>query len=298
LPVSQYYLQQLINGLMLGSLYALVAIGFSMIYGIVRLINFAHGDVLMIGAFMTMALIAAGTPWLLVAPVVLLTGALAGITIERVVFRPIRGAPQVTGFIATLALSVMIENGGLMLLSPQPRNFLFPDLMRTRVPIGPVTVSLTDLVIIVTTLVLVGVLMVIVRHSRLGIAMRATAENLAVARLMGIDVNRTIMAAFALGSALAAIAGLLWGGRFGQIDPLTGLAPGLKAFVACVIGGVGSIPGAMLGGYLLGLGEVLFLGLLPSEYAGYRDAFVFATLILVLLVLPNGLLGRSEEERA
>jgi branched-chain amino acid transport system permease protein len=298
LPVSQYYLQQLINGLMLGSLYALVAIGFSMIYGIVRLINFAHGDVLMIGAFMTLALIAAGTPWLLVAPVVLLTGALAGITIERVVFRPIRGAPQVTGFIATLALSVMIENGGLMLLSPQPRNFLFPDLMRTRVPIGPVTVSLTDLVIIVTTLVLVGVLMVIVRHSRLGIAMRATAENLAVARLMGIDVNRTIMAAFALGSALAAIAGLLWGGRFGQIDPLTGLAPGLKAFVACVIGGVGSIPGAMLGGYLLGLGEVLFLGLLPSEYAGYRDAFVFATLILVLLVLPNGLLGRSEEERA
>jgi branched-chain amino acid transport system permease protein len=298
LPVSQYYLQQLINGLMLGSLYALVAIGFSMIYGIVRLINFAHGDVLMIGAFMTLALIAAGTPWLLVAPVVLLTGALAGITIERVVFRPIRGAPQVTGFIATLALSVMIENGGLMLLSPQPRNFLFPDLMRTRVPIGPVTVSLTDLVIIVTTLVLVGVLMVIVRHSRLGIAMRATAENLAVARLMGIDVNRTIVAAFALGSALAAIAGLLWGGRFGQIDPLTGLAPGLKAFVACVIGGVGSIPGAMLGGYLLGLGEVLFVGLLPSEYAGYRDAFVFATLILVLLVLPNGLLGRSEEERA
>jgi branched-chain amino acid transport system permease protein len=296
--VSQYYLQQLINGLMLGSLYALVAIGFSMIYGIVRLINFAHGDVLMIGAFMTLALIAAGTPWLLVAPVVLLTGALAGITIERVVFRPIRGAPQVTGFIATLALSVMIENGGLMLLSPQPRNFLFPDLMRTRVPIGPATVALTDLVIIVTTLILVGVLMVIVRRSRLGIAMRATAENLAVARLMGIDVNRTIMAAFSLGSALAAIAGLLWGGRFGQIDPLMGLAPGLKAFVACVIGGVGSIPGAMLGGYLLGLGEVLFVGLLPPEYAGYRDAFVFATLILILLVLPNGLLGRSEEERA
>jgi branched-chain amino acid transport system permease protein len=115
---------------------------------------------------------------------------------------------------------------------------------------------------------------------------------------MGIDVNRAIMAAFALGSALAAIAGLLWGGRFGQIDPLMGFAPGLKAFVACVIGGVGSIPGAMLGGYLLGLGEVLFVGLLPAEYSGYRDAFVFGALIVVLLVLPNGLLGRSEEERA
>ncbi|MGH6905667.1 MAG: branched-chain amino acid ABC transporter permease, partial [Geminicoccaceae bacterium] len=122
--------------------------------------------------------------------------------------------------------------------------------------------------------------------------------NLAVARLMGIDAGRTIMAAFALGSALAAIAGLLWGGRFGQIDPLMGFAPGLKAFVACVIGGVGSIPGAMLGGYLLGLGEVLFVGLLPPAYSGYRDAFVFATLIVILLVLPNGLLGRSEEERA
>jgi len=137
-----------------------------------------------------------------------------------------------------------------------------------------------------------------VRRTRLGMAMRATAENLAVARLMGIDVNRAIMAAFALGSALAAIAGLLWGGRFGQIDPLMGFAPGLKAFVACVIGGVGSIPGAMLGGYLLGLGEVLFVGLLPAEYSGYRDAFVFGALIVVLLVLPNGLLGRSEEERA
>jgi branched-chain amino acid transport system permease protein len=233
-----------------------------------------------------------------VTAVVLLTGALAGITIERAVFRPIRGAPQVTGFIATLAVSVMIENAGLMLLSPQPRNFLFPDLMRVRVPVGAATVALTDLVIIATTLVLVGVLLLIVRRTRLGMAMRATAENLAVARLMGIDVNRTIMAAFALGSALAAIAGLLWGGRFGQIDPLMGFAPGLKAFVACVIGGVGSIPGAMLGGYLLGLGEVLFVGLLPAAYSGYRDAFVFATLIVVLLVLPNGLLGRAEEDRA
>lgn len=296
--MSQYVLQQLINGLMLGSLYALIAIGFSMIYGIVRLINFAHGDVVMIGAFATLGLVAAGTPWLLVAAVVLLIGALAGITIERAVFRPIRGAPQVTGFIATLAVSVMIGNAGVMLLSPQPRNFLFPDLMRTRVPIGPATVALTDLAIIATSLILAGLLVLIVQRTRLGMAMRATAENLAVARLMGINVNRAIMAAFALGSALAAVAGLLWGGRFGQIDPLMGFAPGLKAFVACVIGGVGSIPGAMLGGYLLGLGEVLFVGLLPAAYSGYRDAFVFATLIVVLLVLPNGLLGRPEEDRA
>ena len=143
--------------------------------------------------------------------------------------------PDVPAFLKLIA--PMVKPGGVMLLSPQPRNFLFPDVMRTRVPIGPATVSLTDLVIIATALILAGVLVLIVRRTRLGMAMRATAENLAVARLMGIDVNRAIMAAFALGSALAAIAGLLWGGRFGQIDPLMGLAPGLKAFVACVIGG-------------------------------------------------------------
>ncbi len=297
--MSGYYLQQLLNGLMLGSLYALVAIGFSMIYGIVRLINFAHGDLLMVGAFTTLGLATTGFfPWWTMALFVLLTGALAGITVERVAIRPIRGAPQVTGFIATLAVSVVIENGGLMLLSGQPRTFLFPDWMRLRVPLGPASVAMVDLVIIASTLILCLCLLLFVHRSRTGRAMRALADNLLAARLMGIDVDRVIMTAFAIGSAFAAFAGLLWGGRFGQIDPLMGFAPGLKAFVACVIGGVGSITGAVLGGYLLGLAEVMFVGLLPPIYSGYRDAFVFASLVLVLLILPNGLLGRPEEERA
>jgi branched-chain amino acid transport system permease protein len=296
--MSQYLFQQLVNGLALGSLYALVAIGFSMIYGIVRLINFAQGDLVMIGAFTTLALAAAGTPWPLTLAIVLAVGALAGATIETLVFRPIRGAPQVTGFIATLAVSVIIQNTTLMLLSGQQRNFLFPAEMRARVAFGGVSASVTDLVIIGVTLVLIAALFLVVQRTRFGIAMRATAENLMAARLMGIAVNRTILAAFAIGSALAAVAGLLWGGKFGQIDPLMGLVPGLKAFVACVIGGVGSIGGAMLGGYLLGMAEVLFVGLMPQAFAGYRDAFVFGLLILVLLVKPSGLFARHVDERA
>lgn len=296
--MSGYHLQQLINGVMLGSLYALVAIGFSMIYGIVRLINFAHGDVMMLGAFATLGLVAAGVPWPLVLLFVVAVGGLAGITIERAIFRPMRGAPQVTGFIATLAVAIAIQNAMLMTVSGQPRNFMFPDLLRARVALGPANVGAIDLVIILVSVAVCTTLVLFARHSRVGIAMRATADNLQAARLVGIPVDRTIMLAFAIGSAIAALAGLLWGGRFGQIDPLMGFQPGLKAFVACVIGGVGSITGAMLGGYLLGIAEVMFVGLLPPALAGYRDAFVFLLLIVVLLVMPNGLLGRSEEERA
>jgi branched-chain amino acid transport system permease protein len=296
--MSQYVFQQLVNGLALGSLYALVAIGFSMIYGIVRLINFAHGDLVMIGAFTTLAMVATGVPWPLILLVVLIVGAGAGMTLGTIVFRPLIGAPQVTGFIATLAVSVAIQNAALMILSGQPRNFLFPAVMRQRVGLGGVTASMTDLAIIAITLVLIAVLLLVVYRTRLGVAMRATAENVTAARLMGIAVNRTIIAAVAIGSALAAAAGLLWGGKFGQIDPLLGFVPGLKAFIACVIGGVGSIGGAMLGGYILGLAEVLFVGLLPPQVAGYRDAFVFLLLIVILLVKPSGLFVRHVDDRA
>jgi branched-chain amino acid transport system permease protein len=164
--------------------------------------------------------------------------------------------------------------------------------------IGEISFRVIDLVIILSALILMCGLILLVHKTRLGMAMRATAENIDVARLMGININRTIMAAFAMGSALAAIAGLMWGGKFGQIDPLLGFIPGLKSFVAAVIGGVGSIPGAILGGYILGLAEVLFVGLLPPIYSVFRDAFVFSTLIIILLILPNGILGKKIEERA
>jgi branched-chain amino acid transport system permease protein len=294
-----YIAQQIVNGLILGSMYALVAIGFSMIYGIVRLINFAHGDIVMIGAFVTLGLLQSlGAPFPVVAIGVLLSGAVMGIVIERAAFRPMRGAPQVTGFIASLAVSIMLQNLGVLTLTAQPRNFAFPDYMQTVFHVGAVSFRLIDVVIMLSAVFLMGMLLLLVHKTKLGMAMRATAENLDVARLMGIKINRTILAAFAVGSALAGIAGLMWGGKFGQIDPLLGYVPGLKSFVAAVIGGVGSIPGAILGGYVLGLAEVLFVGLLPPIYSAFRDAFVFAALILILLALPNGILGQAAEDRA
>ena len=292
-----YIAQQIVNGLILGSMYALVAIGFSMIYGIIRLINFAHGDVVMIGAFITLYLLQVlGAPFPLVALVVLISGAIIGILIEKGAFRPMRGAPQVTGFIASLAVSIMLQNLGILFLTAQPRNFTFPDYLQSVINAGPVSFRVVDLVIMLSALVLMCSLILLVNKTRLGMAMRATAENIDVARLMGININRTIMATFAIGSALAGVAGLMWGGKFGQIDPLLGFVPGLKSFVAAVIGGVGSIPGAILGGYVLGLSEVLFVGLLPPIYSAFRDAFVFSTLILILLILPNGILGKKIEE--
>ena len=294
-----YLAQQLVNGLILGSMYALVAIGFSMIYGIVKLINFAHGDIVMIGAFLTLGLMeTAGLPFPLVAAFVFVLCSATGILIERASFRPMRGAPQVTGFIASLGISIMIQNLGILTLSAQPRNFRFPNYMQSILHLGPVSFRVVDLVIIVTAIMLMIALIFLVKKTKLGIAMRATAENLDVARMMGININRTIMATFAIGSGLAGIAGLMWGGKFGQIDPLMGYIPGLKSFVAAVIGGVGSIPGAILGGFVLGFAEVLFVGLLPPIYSSFRDAFVFGTLILILIALPNGLLGKDLEDRA
>ncbi len=297
---SGYLIQQLANGLILGSMYALVAIGFSMIYGIVRLINFAHGDIVMIGAFTTLALMESVNvvPFPLVAVSVALVGCFAGILIERISFRPMRGAPQVTGFIASLGISIMLQNLGILVLTAQPRNFSFPKYMQAMIQAGPVSFRVVDLVIFASAVCLMAALIFMVKKTKLGMAMRATAENLDVARLMGININRTIMATFAIGSGLAGIAGLMWGGKFGQIDPLMGYIPGLKSFVAAVIGGVGSIPGAILGGFILGISEVAFVGFLPPIYSSYRDAFVFGTLILILIALPNGLLGKDMEERA
>ena len=294
-----YIVSQVASGLILGSMYALIAIGFTMIYGIVRLINFAHGDIFAIGAFTMLASVSVlGLPVPVAAAVVIAVGALSGILIERLAFRPMRGAPQVTGFIASLAVAVFIENLAVMTISAQPRTFLVPDYMNTAVQLGSLSLRVIDISIVVLAIVLMLGLVLLVRFTRAGVAMRATAENYDVARLMGININRTIALAFAIGSALAAAGGLMWGSKYGQISPGMGLLPGLKAFVAAVIGGVGSIPGAVLGGYVLGLAEVLFVALLPPEYSGYRNAFVFMALIVVLLAMPNGILGRNTETRA
>lgn len=296
---GDYVLQQLAGGLVLGSVYALIAVGFSMIYGIVRLINFAHGDVLMVGAFTALgAFLVLGFPLWAALLVVLSVGAMLAMLIDFIAFRPQRSAPQVNGFITSLGVSILMQNLGVLLLTGTPRPFNLPDWLRENIEVLGVRITVLEAVIVCMTVLILLALTGLVRGTRIGIAMRAAAENPMTAQLMGIRLNRTIATAFATGGALAAIAGVMWAGRAGQIDPLMGIVPGLKAFVAAVIGGVGSLVGAVLGGYILGFGEVLFVGLLPPAYGAYRDAFVFGLLIVILLVLPNGLLGRSSEERA
>jgi branched-chain amino acid transport system permease protein len=216
-----------------------------------------------------------------------------------VAYRPVRGAPDVMMLLSSLAVSIFIENVFVMLLSPVPRSFreVSPDFLDVVNHWGPLTLSNVNLVTLAVTLVAFGLLTVFVTRTRLGVSMRATAEDLMGAQLVGININRVVQVAFAVGSALAAAAGLLWAARLGKIDPLMGFIPLLKAFVAAVIGGFGSLAGAVLGAYVLGFAEIFLIGFLPPSLSSYRDAFVFLLLIVVLLVRPNGILGSAEREK-
>jgi branched-chain amino acid transport system permease protein len=292
--VLVYVLQQAINGLTLGSIYALTAIGLSMVYSLLRLINFAHGDLLMIGAFASLALGQGRAGPLSYAAAILIplaAVALLGMGIERVAYRPIRKTPEVTALIVSLAVSVIIQNLFVMTVTAQPRRFALPEFLTRIEVIGPLIVSRTAMLTVASAAVLLLLLQVFVTRIRLGIAMRACADDVDAVELMGADSNRVIMAAFGIAGALAAVGGIMLGGLYGRIDPFMGFLPGLKAFVAAVLGGLGSLPGAMLGAYVLGFAEIFFVGMLPPVFSGFRDAMVFALLILILLIRPQGLLG-------
>ena len=294
---ASYIAQQVVNGLNLGSIYALVAIGLTIVYGILRLINFAHGDLLMVGAYLSLALVVNGALPLgaaVLLPMIVVGG--VGILVERLAYRPLRGAPEVAMLITSLAVSSVIQNGTVMTLSAQPRAFRLPQGLIAPHDVAGIGFSTLNVLTVGVALILMLLLTLFVTRTRVGIAMRACAENLRAARLMGININQVIAYAFAIGSALAAVAGFMWAGRFGSIEPFMGFLPGLKAFVAAVIGGIGSIPGAMLGGYLLGFAEIFFVGFLPPEVSGYRDGFVFALLLLVLLLRPHGLLPTASHK--
>ncbi|GIV68924.1 branched-chain amino acid ABC transporter permease [Caldilinea sp.] len=294
-----YVAQQIINGVNLGSMYALIAIGLTMVYGLLRLINFAHGDLLMLGAYLGLLLVSAAfTPLILTLFIPMLVIGFVGILVERLAYRPLRGAPEVTMLITSLAVSSIIENSMVMTVTAQPRAFNLPAGVNQLHTVAGVSFSTLDALTVGLSVALMAALTLYVRNTRTGIAMRAAAENLRAARLMGIDINRVVMVAFFLGSMLAAAAGWLWAAKYSTVEPFMGFLPGLKAFVAAVIGGIGVIPGAVLGGYLLGFAEIFFVGFLPPAYSGYRDAFVFALLLLILLIRPNGILGASTEERA
>lgn len=297
-----YVSQQFINGLSLGSIYALVAIGLAMVFGILRLINFAHGDLLMVGAFVALALITIGLPFPLVAIGAAIIVAIAGVLMERIAYRPVRGSSDVTLLLTSFAVTMVLENSFVMFFSAQPRNFPIPDYLSQLhwldfIGLPAVSISRVNMAVIGTTIIMLVLVTYFVRYTKVGTQMRATAEDLTAAQLMGININRVIMWAFIVGSALAGLAGVLWGARIGKIDPLMGFIPVLKAFTAAVIGGFGSIPGAVLGGYLLGFAEVFLVGFLPEGTSGYRDALVFVILIIVLLLRPNGILGSTEREK-
>jgi branched-chain amino acid transport system permease protein len=294
-------LQQIINGLSLGAIYALIALGYTMVYGVLRLINFAHGDVYMLGAFagyyLANALGLDGNPSVLWAIVVTM-GAMAicaviGMLIERLAYKPVRHHSRLTALITAIGVSLLLEYGGQVVFGATPR--FFPQMIESRTyAIGGVQITNQNLLIIVVAVVVMFGLEYIVHRTRMGKAMRATSYNLSVAKLMGINTDRVIAFTFALGSALAAAGGVLVALAIPRIDPLMGLMTGLKAFVAAVLGGIGSIPGAMVGGVLIGLMET---GLSATAYSTYRDAVAFAVLILILLVRPSGLFGSSVVEK-
>ncbi len=295
----EYILSQLINGLRLGSVYAIIAVGYSIVYGILRLINFAHGDIMTIGVYvMLMLMTALGLPMWLTLIISVIVSVAAGVLIERLAYRPLRSATEETTLISSLAVSTLLQNFLQMLFSPQKRAFYLPDFFTELHDFGPIQMSTMNIITFVAVIIVVIGLTLVVQKTKIGTAMRACSENLNAARLMGINPNKVIVFAFAVGSGLAALAGVMLAGEYKTIDPLMGFVPGLKAFCAAVVGGIGSLYGAVLGGIVIGVVEMLFAGLMPTTVTAYRDAFVFFMLIVVLLVRPNGLLGRNEGRRS
>ena len=288
------FIQQMVNGLSLGSIYALIALGYTMVYGIVKLINFAHGDILMVGAYTGYFVLQAvgATPAGLAmafAAAMLVCGALS-IVIERFAYRPLRSAPRLNSLITAIAVSLILQNGARVLpfIGPNPREY--PTLATVNINLGFVSISNIQLIVLVLSALLMVILNYIINHTRTGKAMRAVSYDMQAASLMGISVDRTIAFTFALGAVLAAAGGVLYASAYPQIDPTMGTMPGLKAFVAAVLGGIGSVPGAMLGGYILGIAETLTKGFLSSQFA---DAISFSILIVILLVKPTGIMGEK-----
>ncbi len=291
------FLQHLTNGISLGSLYALIAIGYTMVYGILRLINFAHGDIFMLGVYLTYyGVLFTPIPWWLVfllAPA--LTGFI-GVLLEKVAYKPLREAPRITILISAIGASFFLQNLGIVVFGGRPRAFPVPRILNQVVKLGGVSVNtITFIIPAVTVLLLIG-LSYFINKTKTGMAMRALSKDYETASLMGIDINRIISITFLMGSFLAAVGGIMWGARYPQLMPLMGMMPGLKSFIAAVVGGIGSITGAVIGGFVLGLGEIMLVAFLP-RLSGYRDAFAFVLLIIILLVKPSGLLGAKMTEK-
>jgi branched-chain amino acid transport system permease protein len=302
-----FFFQELVNGVVTGALYALIALGFSMVYGVLKLLNFAHGDLYMVGAYIGYfviqwfggsASLTIAVPLLLLIMFVLAAGVVGGmgVAIERFAYRPLRNAPRIAPLITAIGISFFLENAALLLFGAQYRIYNTSEFisLSSGIRIGSVTIGSVQILVLVLGIALMTGLRELVNRTKLGKQMRAVAADREAAEMLGINVNFTIAATFFLGSALAGIAGVMAGLLFNQVYPLIGFIAGLKAFTAAVVGGIGSLPGAMLGGLLIGLAESFTIGYISSTYS---NLLVFALLIAVMLVRPSGLLGRTQLQK-
>jgi branched-chain amino acid transport system permease protein len=309
----QEFIQQLINGLSVGSIYALIAVGYTMVYGVLQLINFAHGDVFMVGAILTLVLARSFgyvTPdsihpsipgFMMCAVLAILACGVLGFLIERLAYRPLRNKPRINSLITAIGISLLLEYGGQHrhVFGPTPQSFPADMIHWTSASpfhVGGLIISRVDAVILLVTLSLMAVLSWIVLKTRTGLALRAVSFRFDTAALMGVNINRIISFTFVLGSCLAAVAGILYAVKYPKVEPLMGLLPGVKAFVAAVFGGIGNIGGAVVGGIVLGMVEVLAVGYLPNG-SQYKDGIAFVILIVILLVKPSGLFGKHVVEK-
>jgi branched-chain amino acid transport system permease protein len=291
---ATYYIDLLLSGITVGSLYALIAIGYTMVYGILRLINFAHGDIFMMAGFF-MVYASASLPMAVSIPVVLVMTVLLGVLIERAAYKPLRSAPRMSVMISAIGVSYLLQNLATYITGGLPRSYPEISILKGTFAVGSLNVKVITVVTPVLTLLLVVALVLFINHTKTGMAMRAISKDFDTARLMGIKVDNVISITFIIGSFLAGVGSILYFSNYGQVSPTIGSMPGLKAFVAAVFGGIGSIPGAVLGAYIIGICESLIKS--NNSIAIFSNAFTFALLIVVLLFKPNGMFGEKLTEK-
>ena len=291
-----YAIQQTLNALSLGSEYALLALGLAIIYSMMRLVNFAHGEIIGIGGYTMYTLLVIGIdlPWLII-PFSILAATIGALVFERVAFRPIRHAPGTTGLLTSFGVSIVMQNVFLLFISPKPKPVPVLGFLNNLIQIGSFSVQTLQLLEFSITIIAVGALLIFLKYNIVGIAMRAAVTEFATVKLMGIKANLVIATAFAISGFLAGVASIFIVARSGAITPHIGFLPVLKAFIACVVGGFGSLPGAVIGGFIIGITEVVILITMPQEYGGLKDAVVFSFISLILIIRPQGIMGAISE---
>lgn len=290
------FMQQMVNGFSLGSMYALIAIGYTMVYGVLRLINFAHGDIMMVGAFLGYTFMAVfNLPFSLTILLSVVFAALLGILMDKIAYKPLREAPRISLLITAIGISFFLENAFTVFAGGVPRAFPVPSYMENIFNVAGLTFSASSITVPIVTMILLLAILYVLYKTKYGMAIRALSFDIKTVNLMGVDANMIIGIVFGLGSALAAVGGIFWAVNYPSVEPMMGVLVGLKAFAAAVVGGIGSVTGAVIGGFIIGFTEVVVITFFP-DLGGYKDAFAFVFLILVLLFKPTGIMGEDLEK--